>query len=75
MPCVRLLRCSQISDNAIQQRKVRTTDTGAAVQIVAATLSIGNNDLISNINWNIMPKERWALVGKNGAGMFGLFID
>ena len=38
------------------------------MEIMNVFLSIGNNDIISDINWSIMPKERWALVGRNGAG-------
>ena len=38
------------------------------MEIENVFLSIGNNDIISDINWSIMPKERWALVGRNGAG-------
>jgi len=38
------------------------------MKIDNAFLSIGNNDLISDINWTIMLKDCWALVGKNGCG-------
>ena len=34
----------------------------------SVSLSVGNADLISNIEWTIMPYERWALVGPNGMG-------
>ena len=42
--------------------------SGAAVEISSVRLSIGNNDVMSDVNWTILPKERWALVGRNGAG-------
>jgi ATP-binding cassette subfamily F protein 3 len=42
--------------------------SGAAVEINSVRLSIGNNDVMSDVNWTILPKERWALVGRNGAG-------
>jgi ATP-binding cassette subfamily F protein 3 len=42
--------------------------SGAAVEISSVRLSIGNNDVMSDVNWSILPKERWALVGRNGAG-------
>ena len=45
-----------------------TGSTGAAVEITSVRLSIGNNDVMSDVNWTILPKERWALVGRNGAG-------
>lgn len=44
------------------------SSSGAALELKNVFISIGNNDIISNINWAIMPKERWALVGPNGAG-------
>lgn len=47
---------------------VKFSESGAAMEIENVYLSIGNNDIISEINWSIMPKERWALVGRNGAG-------
>ena len=44
------------------------TTSGAAMEMNGVCLSVGNADLISDINWTIMPLERWALVGQNGAG-------
>lgn len=35
---------------------------GAAMEFIDVSVSIGNNDILSKINWAIMPKERW--VGK-----------
>ena len=49
-------------------RSMKVSESGAALEIQGVNLSIGNNDIIGNINWTIMPNERWALVGKNGAG-------
>lgn len=42
--------------------------SGAAIEISDVRLSIGNNDIMTDVNWTILPKERWALVGRNGAG-------
>ena len=42
--------------------------SGASLEMSGVSLSVGNADLISDINWTIMPRERWALVGQNGAG-------
>lgn len=42
--------------------------TGASIDISKVRVSIGDNDILSNINWTILPKERWALVGRNGCG-------
>ena len=47
--------------------------SGASISISDVSLSIGNNDIISDLNWHIMPNERWGLVGKNGAGKSTLF--
>ena len=45
-----------------------TGTSGAALHYDAVSLSVGNYDIMSNVNWQIMPFERWALVGRNGAG-------
>jgi len=42
--------------------------SGAALEISNVCLSIGNNDVMTNVHWSILPKERWALVGPNGVG-------
>ena len=42
--------------------------SGAAMEISNVFVSIGNNDLLTDINWTIYPRERWALVGRNGEG-------
>lgn len=45
-----------------------TGSSGAAMEFQNVYISIGNNDIINDISWNIMPNERWGLVGRNGAG-------
>ena len=45
-----------------------SSSSGAALELEHVAISIGNNDIISNINWTMYPNERWALVGPNGAG-------
>ena len=62
---------SSMSDkhNVMGRSTVKHAESGAQLELVNVNLCIGNNDIISDINWNIMAKERWALVGKNGAGM------
>ena len=42
--------------------------SGAALELKGVSVSVGNNDLIKNIEWTIMPFERWAIVGQNGVG-------
>ena len=42
--------------------------SGAAIELNKVYVSIGNNDLLTDINWTIYPRERWALVGRNGEG-------
>ena len=47
--------------------------TGAAISCSRVCISIGNNDIMNNVEWNIMPGDRWGLVGENGAGKSTLF--
>ena len=53
--------------------RMQDSTNGACISVNDVSLSIGNNDIITDINWNIMPKDRWGLVGKNGAGKSTLF--
>ena len=57
---------SKVSSSVATARRFCTS--GAAMEMNRVCLSVGNADLISDINWTIMPMERWALVGQNGAG-------
>jgi len=41
---------------------------GAALRLVDVTVSLGGFPLLSNINWRVEPKSKWALVGANGCG-------
>lgn len=79
-----LIQSLRLSNNKYMKIRIQTllkstissakaSESGASMQIENANLSIGNNDIISGINWTIMPKERWALVGKNGAGKRYIF--
>ena len=34
----------------------------------SVSVSVGNYDILNNLDWEIMPKERWGIVGRNGAG-------
>lgn len=44
-------------------------DTGGAALVVEDTMiSRGPADILSDVNWRVMPNERWAIVGPNGAG-------
>ena len=42
--------------------------SGASIEINKVFISIGNNDILKEVNWTIYPRERWALVGRNGEG-------
>ena len=42
--------------------------SGAALDLKGVCVSVGNNDLIKDVEWTIMPYERWAIVGQNGVG-------
>ena len=66
-------RKNLFSTSVISQVKV--AESGAALELKDVNLSIGNNDIITKINWSIMPNERWALVGKNGAGKVIIVIN
>ena len=41
---------------------------GAAVMVKEVDIWAGNSPLIMDCNWNVMPNERWALLGTNGCG-------
>ena len=48
---------------------VMQADTGgAAVRIKNFDVWAGSSPLIIGVDWTIMPKERWALLGGNGCG-------
>ena len=44
-----------------------TTD-GSAISIKSFDVWAGSSPLVLDINWKIMPNERWALLGANGCG-------
>ena len=56
-----------VPDDVIDVRKF-SSSSGSAMEIQDVSLSIGNNDILNNVNWQLLPLERWALVGPNGAG-------
>eukprot|EP00310_Coccolithus_braarudii_P002450 CAMPEP_0183366074 /NCGR_PEP_ID=MMETSP0164_2-20130417/87287_1 /TAXON_ID=221442 /ORGANISM="Coccolithus pelagicus ssp braarudi, Strain PLY182g" /LENGTH=93 /DNA_ID=CAMNT_0025541737 /DNA_START=45 /DNA_END=323 /DNA_ORIENTATION=- len=41
---------------------------GAAIVCRGVDVWAGSNPLILDVNWNIMPRERWAIQGTNGCG-------
>ena len=41
---------------------------GAAIVLRGVDVWAGNNPLILDVNWSVMPNERWALLGGNGCG-------
>jgi len=48
--------------------RVRGDTQGAAVVVSDATITIGNNDLLENVNFKCMKGDCWAIVGPNGCG-------
>ena len=56
---------TQIARSASQ---TRGSSSGAVIELKDVCISIGNNDILTNVNWQILPRERWALVGRNGEG-------
>eukprot|EP00242_Pyramimonas_sp_CCMP2087_P007232 CAMPEP_0198205076 /NCGR_PEP_ID=MMETSP1445-20131203/8557_1 /TAXON_ID=36898 /ORGANISM="Pyramimonas sp., Strain CCMP2087" /LENGTH=737 /DNA_ID=CAMNT_0043877227 /DNA_START=117 /DNA_END=2330 /DNA_ORIENTATION=- len=49
-------------------KAVRGNSQGAMLLIEGATVTIGNNDLIEQVDLKLMKGERWAIVGPNGTG-------
>lgn len=45
-----------------------SSSSGAAVALEDVAISVGNHDILNDLNWEIMPRERWGIVGRNGAG-------
>ena len=41
---------------------------GAAIVIEDVDVWAGSSPLILGVNWNVMPNDRWALLGTNGCG-------
>ena len=66
-PMVELAATTQAAE---QQASVKLgyIQSGAAMELKDVCISIGNNDILNNLNWAILPGERWGLVGKNGEG-------
>lgn len=69
----RVLKGQIYASSSEQKAKPKKTnrqsdDSGAAIGFKNVNIAIGSNELINDVNWAILPKERWALVGRNGAG-------
>jgi len=66
----------QATQGAVGSRPVMSADTnpvygetgGAMLLMEDVTVSRGDRDLMSGVNWRLMPSERVGLVGANGAG-------
>lgn len=41
---------------------------GAAIRLESISVSRGSAQILSNIDWRVEPKSKWALVGTNGCG-------
>ena len=41
---------------------------GAAIVLEDVDVWAGSEPLIMGVNWNVMPNDRWALLGTNGCG-------
>ena len=62
---------SGVKSRAVQMQA--SDGLGAAISCSGVCLSVGNNDIVNDINWTVMPGDRWGLVGQNGAGKSTLF--
>ena len=38
------------------------------LEIKTTSVKYGENQILDNINWTVLPNEKWALKGENGAG-------
>lgn len=47
---------------------------GAAMLLEDISVSRGSSQILSNIDWRIEPKSKFALVGTNGAGKVSFFL-
>ena len=62
-----------VADEASSETKVGngisySGSSGSALSLQSVSVSVGNYDILNQLNWEIMPKERWGIVGRNGAG-------
>lgn len=65
-----------VMESGVKRRAVHmqaSDGLGAAISCSGVCLSIGSNDIVNDINWTVMPGDRWGLVGQNGAGKSTLF--
>jgi ATP-binding cassette subfamily F protein 3 len=61
-----MTRSAAVSGDSFE---VQYGDTaGAAVVVQDIMISRGATDVLSGVNWRVLPNERWAIVGPNGAG-------
>lgn len=57
------------SRSTVNTRTDKTREsTGPIVEAKNLRVSRGDKDLISNLNWTVLPGQRWVLAGGNGAG-------
>lgn len=55
------------SESYSRDLQVRYGETsGAALLIEKTMLSRGPEDILSDVNWRVLPNERWGIVGPNG---------
>jgi len=61
---------ADIDLNALQALLSLTSDASFSTIILMENVNIryGDKQVLNNINWKVLPGERWALLGPNGAG-------
>ncbi len=61
---------ADIDLNELQALLSLTPDTSFSTIILMENVNIryGDKQVLNNINWKVLPGERWALLGANGAG-------
>ena len=62
------LRMSTLEKPVLKDYMSYSGSSGAAIELRDVCISVGNNDIINDVQWTILPNERWGLVGRNGAG-------
>jgi molybdate transport system ATP-binding protein len=61
------MHCS-ILPRGTDQSNVRAVDAWMEVRLKGVDVARGDRRVLQGINWNILPGQRWVLVGANGAG-------
>ena len=59
---------TQTADPFAALNAMRGDTKGAAIVLEGADIAIGNNQLLDEVEFKVMPRDRWGIVGPNGTG-------